>query len=121
MRLLHARHDYGRPWLAAAVPGPKRGCDRGRDAGQHLPLRGLPAYRAGHPQSSRDGRRGAGRRAMSDARTKTTGPGARPAGGERRFMPDPSDASTIGDWLHIEADGTIIVYTGKTEVGQNIR
>src|ERR1700722_14906758 len=27
----------------------------------------------------------------------------------------------LAAWLHIDADGTIIVYTGKTEVGQNIR
>jgi len=31
------------------------------------------------------------------------------------------DAPTIGDWLHIERDGRVIVYTGKTEMGQNIR
>src|SRR5689334_11394755 len=115
MRLLHAWYDHGRPWPAAALPRPKPGCDRRGDAEQHLPLRGLWAYRAGHPPGSRDGRRGAGRRAMSDAQHKTTGPGA------RRSMPDPSEASTIGEWLHIEADGTIIVYTGKAEVGQNIR
>src|SRR5688500_8004705 len=27
----------------------------------------------------------------------------------------------IGAWLHIADDGTVTVYTGKTEVGQNIR
>lgn len=31
------------------------------------------------------------------------------------------DAPLIGDWLHIEADGSVIVYTGKVEVGQHIR
>jgi isoquinoline 1-oxidoreductase len=31
------------------------------------------------------------------------------------------DAPAIADWLHIERDGTVVVYTGKTEVGQNIR
>lgn len=29
--------------------------------------------------------------------------------------------SRIGDWLHIESDGTITVFTGKVEVGQGIR
>ncbi len=31
------------------------------------------------------------------------------------------DAPLIGDWLHIEADGTVVVFTGKVEVGQHIR
>jgi isoquinoline 1-oxidoreductase len=29
--------------------------------------------------------------------------------------------NAIGPWLHIAEDGTVTVYTGKTEVGQNIR
>lgn len=35
----------------------------------------------------------------------------------------PGDARPpeLAAWLHIDADGTISVYTGKTEVGQNIR
>src|SRR5262245_14138140 len=37
-------------------------------------------------------------------------------GGGRR--PAPQD---IGAWLHIGEDGQITVYTGKVEVGQNIR
>ena len=31
------------------------------------------------------------------------------------------DAPTIGDWLHIAADETITVYSGKAEVGQSVR
>jgi nicotinate dehydrogenase subunit B len=31
------------------------------------------------------------------------------------------DAPLIGDWLQIEADGTVVVFTGKVEVGQQIR
>jgi isoquinoline 1-oxidoreductase len=31
------------------------------------------------------------------------------------------EAPTIGDWLQIERDGRVIVFTGKAEVGQNIR
>lgn len=40
---------------------------------------------------------------------------------ERRPPALEPEAPTIGDWLHIEGDGTVIVYTGKAEVGQNIR
>src|SRR5215472_16755288 len=39
-----------------------------------------------------------------------------------RATPDGEpDAPAIGDWLHIEVDGTVVVYTGKVEVGQQIR
>ncbi len=38
-----------------------------------------------------------------------------------RTPPLEPDAPTIGDWLQIERDGTVVVYTGKTEMGQNIR
>jgi nicotinate dehydrogenase subunit B len=31
------------------------------------------------------------------------------------------DAPEVGSWLRIERDGTVTVYTGKAEVGQNIR
>ncbi len=31
------------------------------------------------------------------------------------------DDTLVADWLHIDADGTVTVFTGKTEVGQNIR
>src|SRR5262249_9230136 len=45
-----------------------------------------------------------------------------PGGGRRRGggggPPLPQD---IGAWLHIGEDGRITVYTGKAEVGQNIR
>jgi isoquinoline 1-oxidoreductase len=53
---------------------------------------------------------------MSDQRA-TAGTAAR----QPRAQPLEPDAPAIGDWLHIERDGTVIVYTGKTEVGQNIR
>src|SRR4051794_16016303 len=36
-------------------------------------------------------------------------------------LSDAPDALAIGDWLHIEPEGTVVVYTGKAEVGQNIR
>ena len=45
-------------------------------------------------------------------------------GSANRTPPTPAiepDASLIGDWLHIEADGTVVVFTGKVEVGQHIR
>src|SRR5262245_54783123 len=54
---------------------------------------------------------------MSDDRTRAAG---QPRAGGRLPTGQP-DAPAIGDWLHIERDGTVVVYTGKTEVGQNIR
>src|SRR5262245_564476 len=54
---------------------------------------------------------------MSDDRTRATG---QPRAGGRLPTGQP-DAPTIGDWLHIEHDETVVVYTGKAEVGQNIR
>src|SRR5262249_20003903 len=38
-------------------------------------------------------------------------PGGRPGGWPRE----------IGAWLHIGQDGAVTVYTGKVEIGQNIR
>ena len=62
---------------------------------------------------------------MSEERDTRTRPGPEPGagqsgGGQRPVSPE-SDAPKIGDWLHIDADGLITVYTGKVEVGQNIR
>ncbi|HMJ65440.1 MAG TPA: molybdopterin cofactor-binding domain-containing protein, partial [Candidatus Binatia bacterium] len=48
------------------------------------------------------------------ALAQETGGGRRRGGGGNR----PQD---IGAWLHIGEDGTVTVYTGKVEVGQNIR
>ncbi len=62
---------------------------------------------------------------MSEERDTRTRPGPEPgagqAGGGLRPLSPESDAPKIGDWLHIDADGLITVYTGKVEVGQNIR
>src|SRR6185295_16472191 len=33
----------------------------------------------------------------------------------------PETANGVGAWLHIAEDGKVTVYTGKVEVGQNIR
>src|SRR6266487_271758 len=54
---------------------------------------------------------------MSDDRARTT---SQPRAVGRTPMGEP-DAPAIADWLHIERDGTVVVYTGKAEVGQNIR
>jgi nicotinate dehydrogenase subunit B len=58
---------------------------------------------------------------MSETRPRTTGPDAGQSAGNRRPAPLEPDAPSISDWLHIERDGQIIVYAGKTEMGQNIR
>src|SRR5919199_1272779 len=58
---------------------------------------------------------------MSEERAKSTQDSPRQSGTAGRAMPGELEAPTIGDWLHVEADGTVVVYTGKAEVGQNIR
>ena len=45
---------------------------------------------------------------------------AQESGGGRRQRPD-ATPQNIGAWLHIDAQGNVTVYTGKTEVGQNAR
>lgn len=54
---------------------------------------------------------------MSDEQT-TNRPSAP---GRRGPAPGATEALAIGDWLHIERDNTVLVWSGKAEVGQNIR
>jgi nicotinate dehydrogenase subunit B len=42
-------------------------------------------------------------------------------GGRRRGGPGQRMPQEIGAWLHIGEDGAVTVYTGKVEIGQNIR
>lgn len=58
---------------------------------------------------------------MSDARSDKERLAATAAESERRRRVSEPDAPLISDWLSIAADGSIEVYTGKTEVGQHIR
>lgn len=58
---------------------------------------------------------------MTETRPRTGGPDAGQSSNARRPAAPEPDAPAIGDWLHIERDGHVIVYTGKTEMGQNIR
>jgi nicotinate dehydrogenase subunit B len=53
-------------------------------------------------------------RALSQQGARSTGESGRGAGNERL----PND---IGAWIHIDEDGGITVFTGKAEMGQNIR
>jgi len=46
---------------------------------------------------------------------------AQEAGGGRRSRGGRGVPQEIGAWLHIAEDGQVTVFTGKTEVGQNIR
>jgi CO/xanthine dehydrogenase Mo-binding subunit len=46
---------------------------------------------------------------------------AQESGGTRRSNSEEDLPRTINAWLHIGADGTVTVYTGKAELGQNIR
>jgi nicotinate dehydrogenase subunit B len=43
------------------------------------------------------------------------------SGGRRRRGSGAAMPREIGAWLHIAEDGTVTAYTGKAEVGQNIR
>lgn len=58
---------------------------------------------------------------MSEELAKTTRPAADESGRAGRPEPGEAEAYEIRDWLCIEPDGTVEVYTGKVEVGQNIR
>src|SRR4051794_35498882 len=53
---------------------------------------------------------------VDPAPAQESGGGGRPRGRGQGGRP-----SDIAAWLHIGEDGTITVFTGKTEVGQNIR
>src|SRR5262249_8952439 len=52
--------------------------------------------------------------ALKDAPAQQESGGGRIRGGSSRPV-------EIGAWLHIAEDGTVTAYTGKAEVGQNIR
>ncbi|MBV9471076.1 MAG: xanthine dehydrogenase family protein molybdopterin-binding subunit, partial [Abitibacteriaceae bacterium] len=53
--------------------------------------------------------------------TLTQGAEAQESGGGRRRGGGNAAPQDIGAWLHIGEDGQVTVYTGKVEVGQNIR
>src|SRR5688500_13401845 len=46
---------------------------------------------------------------------------AQESGGGRRRRSGGAPPANLGAWLHISEDGLVTVYTGKAEVGQNIR
>src|ERR671912_1375548 len=46
---------------------------------------------------------------------------AQESGGRRRRGPEGATPREIGAWLHIAEDGAVTAYTGKVEVGQDIR
>ena len=50
-----------------------------------------------------------------------TGPAQESGGGRPRGRGQGGRPTEIGAWLHIGEDGTVTVFTGKAEVGQNIR
>lgn len=51
----------------------------------------------------------------------TTDVSAQESGGGRRGGGGGAQSREVGAWIHIGADGVVTVYTGKVEVGQNIR
>ena len=58
---------------------------------------------------------------MTEDPIRMAGRRAGPSDAGRHASFGEPDAPAIGDWLHIEPDGTVVVYTGKVEVGQQIR
>jgi nicotinate dehydrogenase subunit B len=52
----------------------------------------------------------------AEALAQETGSGRRGGGGERREAP-----RELSAWLHVDEDGSVTVYTGKVEIGQDIR
>ncbi len=58
---------------------------------------------------------------MTGELARTTSPDPGQAGRPGRPAPGELPAPRIADWLRIEPDGAVVVYTGKTEVGQDIR
>ena len=58
---------------------------------------------------------------MSQEHAKMTQPAAGESGRSGRTASGEGHALQICDWLCIAQDGTVEVYTGKVEVGQNIR
>src|SRR5262245_47541380 len=58
---------------------------------------------------------------MNDTRFGPAGRPQAPTRATRRPPEGEPDAPAIGDWLQVEPDGTLTVYTGKVEVGQQIR
>ena len=58
---------------------------------------------------------------MSDELARTTAPAPTQSGAAGHPTAGDGDVARIADWLQIEPDGTVVVYTGKVEVGQDIR
>ena len=100
--------------------------DRGRDRHRARALRvlrraGLP-LRAGSPRLPQgDRRRPPGPLPAGSRRRRRRGPTPRRSAAWGRRTGGQSGPQDLGAWLHIGEDGRISVYTGKAEVGQNIR
>src|SRR5581483_3235577 len=58
---------------------------------------------------------------LKDALAQESGGRERQAGESGRRGPNTSGPKEIGGWLHIGEDGVVTVFTGKVEVGQDIR
>src|SRR6476619_5026162 len=128
MRLLHARHDHERRLAAEQKCASGRFRDRARHAGQCLPVRHVSAYCRGRADC------GAAEAGMSQELSRRDFLSALGGGivvlcaaeaidaqeSGRRGQND-APPKEISAWLHIAEDGLVTAYTGKTEVGQNIR
>src|SRR5262249_51450040 len=150
VRLLHLRHDPVGAGPADEGPGTEPRGHRPRHERQHLPLRRLPAHRRRH-RAGRQGDEGRWQmsprdfpfepercrlcEAQASARGLTRRDFFRLVGGGLvvgfLLSECPGDAfgqrpggqgpTDLGAWLHVGEDSKVTVYTGKVEIGQNIR
>src|SRR5690242_11899655 len=126
MRLLHGRDGAGRRRAAREEPASHGGRDLAGHERAHLPVRNVPAHRASGPGGSEEGRPRMNRRDFftvlgggllvllveEDLEAQESG---------RRVGSGGGAPEQLSAWLHIGEDGSVTVYTGKVEVGQNTR
>src|SRR5262245_22887358 len=150
MRLLHNRHDHVRSRPAAKDSDSDAPGDRPRHGGQRLPLLHLSAHHQGHRAGGErrcemntdfeieleryEFNEGLPYRFEPDRREffKLAGAGiavflvaadalAQPPGRRPGGMGGGGRPQEVGAWLHVGEDGKVTAFSGKVELGQNIR
>src|ERR1700722_15651213 len=150
MRILHARHDHVRSGIALQDSRPHARRDHSRDERQHLPLRHLLSHHRGNRKGRQDdeGRQAMNGPTLDELSIdperyelldslfnakQTRRDFFRIAGAgvivallmEKEVTAQQFKGGNvpreIGAWIHIGEDNVITVYSGKVEIGQNIR
>src|SRR5258708_29722201 len=130
MRLLHQWHDHAIRRAAGAQPDPDGTADQSGADEQSLPLRNPSPHRACGETRRRHLTRARTMNAMIDRRTLLQATGAlivtfslKPGLG--RAQPTPAAKTVSPDrvdgFLAIETDGTVLVYSGKVDLGTGVR